>query len=71
MRVEIVAEIASLKDGLLPDRGEAFEKGSESQVLAHLGAALSEKDSSSSCKIPSRDFKDIQARCMALTLASL
>ena len=45
MRVEIVAEIASLKQGLLPGRGEAFEKGSESQVLADLRAALSGKDS--------------------------
>ena len=45
MRVEIVDEIAGLKDRLLPGRGEAFEKGSESQVLADLRAALSGKDS--------------------------
>jgi hypothetical protein len=45
MRVEIVAEIASLKDRLLPGRSESFEKVSESQVLANFRAAISGKDS--------------------------
>jgi hypothetical protein len=44
MRVEIVAEIASLKDRLL-GRGEPFEKASESQVLANFRSAVSGKDS--------------------------
>jgi len=44
MRVEIVAEIASLKDRFL-SRSEPFEKASESQVLANFRAAVSGKDS--------------------------
>ena len=45
MRVEIVGEIASLKDRLLPGRSESSQKVSESQVLAAFRAALSGKDS--------------------------
>jgi hypothetical protein len=45
MRVEIVAEIASLKDRFMPGRSGAFEKVSESQVLADFRAAVSGKDS--------------------------
>src|ERR1700693_4196404 len=45
MRVEIVGEIASLKDRLLPGRSGSLPKVSESQVLAAFRAALSGKDS--------------------------
>jgi hypothetical protein len=45
MRVEIVGEIASIKDRFLPGTSEPFEKVSGSQVLANFRAALSDKDS--------------------------
>ena len=45
MRVEIVGEIASLKDRFLPGRSEPLERVSESQVLANFRAALRGKDS--------------------------
>jgi hypothetical protein len=44
MRVEIVGEIASLKDRLLPGRSQPFRRVSESQVLANFRAALNGKD---------------------------
>jgi len=46
MQVEIVGEIASLKDRFPPGRSKAFEKASESQVLSDFRAALSGRDSS-------------------------
>jgi hypothetical protein len=45
MRVDIVGEIASLKDRLLSGGSPSSQKLSESQVLADFRAALSEKDS--------------------------
>jgi hypothetical protein len=45
MRVEIVGEIARLKDRFPAGRSETFEKVSESQILADFRAALSGKDS--------------------------
>jgi hypothetical protein len=45
MRVEIVGEIASLKDRLLPDRTEPCERVSESQVFADFRATFSGRDS--------------------------
>ena len=45
MRVEIVGEIARLKDRLLPGTSEFSQKVSESQVLADFRAALNGKDS--------------------------
>jgi hypothetical protein len=45
MKVEIVGEIARLNDGLPPGRSKAFEKVSESQVLADFRAALNGRDS--------------------------
>jgi hypothetical protein len=45
MRVEIVGEIASLKDRFRPGGREPSEKVNESQVLANFRAAVSGKDS--------------------------
>ena len=41
MRVEIVGEIASLKDRLPAASGESFEKASDNRVLANFRAAFS------------------------------
>ena len=45
MRVEIVAEIASLEDRFLPGSSKRLEKVSENQVLANFRAAVGGKDS--------------------------
>jgi hypothetical protein len=45
MKVEVVAEIARLKDGFPQGRGKVCEKGSDIQALADFRAALSGIDS--------------------------
>jgi len=71
MRVEIVGEVASLKDRLPAISGESFEKASEDRVLANFRAAFSGEVSFSTCKTQLWDSRDRQVIFMELTQVSL
>jgi len=70
MRVEIVGEVASLKDRLPAISGESFEKASEDRVLANFRAAFS-GEVFSTCKTQLWDSRDRQVIFMELTQVSL